>query len=242
MPEMADRKRAFDTFEFTLVDTHEVAPLNKHLRLAMPAGKDLVFHAGQYVQLFIPHDGGVRRKAYSIASSPFHKDYIDLCVTLVAGGISSTYLHQMKVGDRIQGMAPLGHFLIKDESRDFVFIATGSGVAPFRAMIHDLLHRHFTKNLYLVYGHRYEPDIIYRREWESLAAAHPTFKYLFTLSRDTAWKGERGYVQEKIAAFVPDLKEKSFFICGLNNMITAVNDRLLSLGVPKDQIHYERYD
>jgi ferredoxin-NADP reductase len=49
-------------------------------------------------------------------------------------------------------------------------------------------------------------------------------------------------VQEKIQNFVPDLKEKSYFICGLNNMITAVNDRLLSLGVPKEQIHFERYD
>jgi ferredoxin-NADP reductase len=54
--------------------------------------------------------------------------------------------------------------------------------------------------------------------------------------------GERGYVQEKIEKFVPALKEKNFFICGLNNMITAVNDRLLALGVPKEQIHFERYD
>lgn len=242
MPEPTDRKRAFDTFEFTLTESVEVSPGNKHMRLTMPIGKELVFHAGQYVQLFIPHEAGVRRRAYSIASSPFHKDYIELCVTLVTGGVSSTYLHSMKPGDRIQGMAPLGHFLIKDESRDFVFIATGSGVAPFRAMIHDLLHRNFKKNLYLVYGHRYEPDIIYRGEWEDLAAKNPNFKFLFTLSRDANWKGERGYVQEKIQNFVPDLKEKSYFICGLNNMITAVNDRLLSLGVPKDQIHFERYD
>jgi ferredoxin-NADP reductase len=49
-------------------------------------------------------------------------------------------------------------------------------------------------------------------------------------------------VQEKIEKFVPALKEKNFFICGLNNMITAVNDRLLALGVPKEQIHFERYD
>jgi NAD(P)H-flavin reductase len=66
------------------------------------------------------------------------------------------------------------------------------------------------------------------------------FHPLFTLSRDLNWKGERGYVQEKIAGFVPNLKEKAYYICGLNNMITAVNDRFLSLGVPKEQIFFER--
>jgi ferredoxin-NADP reductase len=242
MPDTPQRKRAFDTYDLTLVDTREIAPRNKHLRFALPAGKELGFHAGQYAQLFIPHEGGVRRRAYSIASSPWHSDYFELCVTLVDGGISSTYLHNMKVGDKIQGMVPLGHFLIKDESRDFVFIATGSGVAPFRAMIHDMAHRNLPRDLYLIYGHRYEPDIIYRQEWEDLAKRYSRFHPLFTLSRDTNWKGERGYVQEKIAGFVPNLKEKAYYICGLNNMITAVNDRLLSLGVPKEQIFFERYD
>lgn len=242
MPDQPERKRPFETYDLTLVESRELVPHNKHMRFALPAGKSLRFHAGQYAQLFIPHEGGVRRRAYSIASSPWHPDYFELCVTLVDGGVSSTYLHNMKVGDTIQGMAPLGHFLIKDESRDFVFIATGSGVAPFRAMIHDLVHRQSPRELYLIYGHRYEGDIIYRSEWEDLARRHPRFHPLFTLSRDTQWKGERGYVQEKIAGFVPALKEKNFYICGLNNMITAVNDRLLSLGVPKEQIHFERYD
>jgi NAD(P)H-flavin reductase len=109
-------------------------------------------------------------------------------------------------------------------------------------MIHDQLAKKTPKHLYLIYGHRYEADILYRREWEAVAKEHSNFQYLFTLSRDTGWTGEKGYVQEKIEKFVPAVKEKNYFICGLNNMITAVNDKLLSLGVPKEQIHFERYD
>jgi ferredoxin-NADP reductase len=224
------------------MESKELTPGNKVLRFTLPAGKELNFKAGQYVQLFVPHEAGVRRRAYSIASSPYHRDYFELCVTLVDGGISSTYLHRMKPGDTIQGMAPLGHFGIKDETRDFVFISTGSGVAPFRAMIHDLWHRGVQRDIFLLYGHRYEGDILFRAEWETLARSNPRFKYLFTLSRDTNWKGERGYVQTKVEGFVPDLNRKDFYICGLNNMIVGVNQKLASLGVSKDRIHYERYD
>ena len=237
-----EKKRSFATYDLTLVESVELTPGNKSLRFTLPEGKPLHFKAGQYVQLFIPHEAGIRRRAYSIASSPFHEDYFELCVTLVDGGISSTYLHHMKPGETIQGMAPLGHFVIKDESRDFCFVSTGSGVAPFRAMIHDLIHKGCQKNIFLIYGHRYEQDLLYRDEWEDLAGANPRFHPLFTLSRDTKWTGERGYVQTKIASFVPEVKEKDYYICGLNNMITGVNEALLSLGVPKEQIHYERYD
>lgn len=238
----AERKRAFDTYDLLVGSTEEVTPRNKHIRFDVQGGKKLHFKSGQFAQIFVPHEGKVRRTSYSIASSPSHEDYFELCVTLVDGGVSSTYLHNLKVGDKVQAMAPLGTFTLKDESKDFVFISTGSGVAPFRSMIHDLLSRGTAKNIYLVYGHRFEPDLLYRREWENLAKANPNFRCTFTLSRDTNWKGPRGYVQDQIAGFVPDPASKNHFICGLNNMITAVNDKLLSLGVPKEQIHFERYD
>lgn len=239
-----EKKRAFDTYEVTVEQADLVTPRNKHLRFRLPAGKELNFKAGQFMQMFIPTaEGKPRRTSYSIASAPTHKEYFELCVTLVNGGTSSGFLHALKKGDKLQAMGPLGTFTFKDEGRDSVFIATGSGIAPFRSMINDLLEKKTSLNLYLVFGNRYDPDIIYQKEWEALAKAHPNFKALFTLSRGTdAWKGERGYVQEKIAGFVPDLAGKNFYICGLVNMINAVQEKLLSLGVPKERIHFERYD
>lgn len=237
-----EKKRAFDTYDLVVRSTEEITPRNRHIRFDLQGGKTLSFKAGQFAQIFVPHEGKIRRTSYSIASSPQHVDHFELCVTLVDGGVSSTFLHGLRPGDRVQAMAPLGTFTLKDESRDMVFVSTGSGVAPFRSMIQDQLAKGTKRNLYLIYGHRYEPDLLYRREWEETARRSPNFKALFTLSRDTAWTGPRGYVQEHIEKFVPAPREKNYFICGLNNMITAVNDRLLSLGVPKEQIHFERYD
>jgi ferredoxin-NADP reductase len=237
-----EKKRAFETYELTLAESTDLAPREKNLLFKLPAGKTLHFKAGQFAQLFIPNGDKVKRTAYSIASSPQRTDGFELCVTHVDGGVSSTYLHNMKVGDKIQGMAPLGTFVLKDESRDFVFVSTGSGIAPFRSMIGDLSARGVPKNMTLLYGHRYEPDLLYRTEWESLQKANPRFKYYPTLSRDTAWTGAKGYVQTHIENAVPDPKSANYYICGLNNMITAVNEKLLSLGVPPAQIHFERYD
>lgn len=235
-------KRAFETYDLSVEAADAVTPRNKHLRFRLAPGKELHFKAGQFMQMFIPlPDGKVRRSSYSIASSPKDPSSFELCVTLVDGGKSSTYLHNLKPGDRIQGMGPLGTFHFFPDGKDSVFVATGSGIAPFRSMIHDQLEKKAPQNLHLIFGNRFEEDIIYRKHWEELAAANPHFKAHFTLSR-ADWKGLKGYVQDHLEDTVPDLRNKNFYICGLKNMIDAVEHKLLSAGVPKEQIHFERFD
>lgn len=236
-----EKKRPFDTYDLIVEEAVELTPRNKGLRFRIQGGKTINFKAGQYAQMFIPHEGKFRRTPYSIASAPTHKDFFELCVTLVDGGVSSTFLHGLKVGDKIQAMAPLGLFTFKDQGRDSVFIATGSGIAPFRSMINDLLDKKTPLNLYLLNGNRYEPDIIYRKEWEDKEKAYKNFKAYFTLSR-ADWKGPKGYVQDKVQEAVPEPAKKNYYICGLVNMINGVQEKLLSLGVPKEQIYFERYD
>jgi ferredoxin-NADP reductase len=235
-------KRAFEAFDLTVEVSESVTPRNKHLKFRLPPGKELHFKAGQFVQMFIPlPDGKTKRTSYSVASSPKDATSFELCVTLVDGGTSSPYLHKLKVGDMIHGMGPLGKFHFEEDGRDSVFVATGSGIAPFRSMIQDQVERGTRGELRLIFGNRFEDDIIYRKEWEDLARTQPRFKPLFTLSR-ADWKGPKGYVQDQIEGFVPDPKSRNFYICGLKNMIDAVEQKLQALGVPPAQIHFERYD
>jgi len=239
-----ERKRPFEIYDTVVEEAVDLTPRNKGLRFRLPPGKVLNFRAGQFAQMFIrvkaDKEPPIRRTSYSIASPPQHKDFFELCVTLVEGGVSSTYLHNLKAGDRIQAMAPLGTFSLQ-AGRDSVFVATGSGIAPFRSMILDQIANKTSQKLFLLFGNRYEEDIIYRREWEKLARENPRFRYFFTLSR-ADWSGPKGYVQDKIQEFVADVQNKNFYICGLVKMINAVQEKLLSLGVPQDQIHFERYD
>ena len=237
-------ERAFETYETTVEVADLVTPRNMHLRFRLPAGKEMHFKAGQFVQIFVPQPDKPRRTSYSIASAPQDGHSFELCVTHVDGGKSSGYLHSLKVGDKVTAMGPLGKFTQPDPlPRDTVFIATGSGIAPFRSMIHDLLAKKTTRTLYLVFGNRFDGDVIYQKEWEKLAAENKNLKVLFTLSRPSEkWTGPKGYVQDKIAEFVPAPAAKDFYICGLSPMINAVQEKLLSLGVPKEQIHFEKFD
>jgi len=122
------------------------------------------------------------------------------------------------------------------------------------------------KDIWMVYGTRNESELYYRDEFEALAARKPNFHYLPTLSRaDDSWKGLRGYVQEHVARIVeeraarfgaplpapppdPDLlpAELKFdiyaYICGLNNMVAGVREKLASYGWRRKQIVFERYD
>lgn len=240
-----EKKRSFETYEVTVEVADLVTPRNKHLRFRFPADREIHFKAGQFIQLFIPIQGEEkpRRTSYSIASAPEHTHFFDLCVTHVEGGKSSTYLHNLKVGDKVTVLGPLGKFTLPEPvDRDVVFIATGSGIAPFRAMIQHLNFQNFAKDMYLIYGNRFDGDIIYQKDWEQLAAEKKNFKLCLTLSRPEKWAGAKGYVQDQIESFVPDVKNKHFFICGLSPMINAVNQKLLSLGVPATQIHFEKFD
>lgn len=237
-------ERSFGTYETTIEVAKLVTPRNMHLKFKLPPGKEIHLKAGQFVQVFVPQPDKPRRTSYSVSSAPQHTDSFELCVTKVEGGKSSTYLHNLKPGDKVTVMGPLGKFTQPDPlPRDVVYVATGSGIAPFRSMISDVLAKKTPRAMYLLFGNRFDEDVIYKDEWEKIAATNKNFKYFFTLSKPSAnWKGAKGYVQEKIAEFVPNPAEKDFYICGLSPMINAVQEKLLALGVPKEQIHFEKFD
>jgi len=130
--------------------------------------------------------------------------------------------------------------------RDTVFIATGTGIAPFRSMLHWLLaesDRHQGRQLWLLFGARREQDIYYREEFENLAAAHANFHFLPTLSRASAeWTGLRGYVQEHLPQIIGARTDMHAYICGLAKMVKANRELLKSLEWDRTAIRYERYD
>ena len=147
---------------------------------------------------------------------------------------------------RLSCQGPFGDFILRPPLRDTIFIATGTGVAPFRGMLHWLLadeSRHQDKNLSLVFGNRTEKDIYYHDEFLRLAGEHANFHYLPTLSRGEAeWQGLRGYVQEHISAIAQGRTDMHAYVCGLDKMVKANRDLLKGLGWDRKSILYEKYD
>jgi len=235
-------------YDARLVKSELLSDRTKHLEFVVDELERFEFTPGQFVSVKEPRpDGKQITRAYSIASPPRGDNTFDLCLNRVDEGFMSNYLCDIEVGTTVHFHGAHGHFVLRPEPKDSVFIATGTGIAPFRGMVQWLFadeSRHKGREFWLVYGTRYEHDTYYRHEFEAIAKKHPNFHYTITLSRgDETWKGARGYVQDHVKEIVGQRKDMEVYICGLNAMVSA-NRKLLKedLGWDRKQIVYERYD
>jgi ferredoxin-NADP reductase len=237
----------FQTFTARLIRSVALSEFTKHLEFEMKGIARFGFVAGQWLSFKTNKpDGEEIIRAYSIASPPEDNNKFALCLNRVQDGFMSNFLCDMKEGDEINCQGPFGDFILRPPMRDTVFIATGTGIAPFHSMLHWLLSdesRHQGKQLYLIFGNRTERDIYYHDEFLGLAAKHPHFHYMPTLSRGGPdWQGLRGYVQEHVPAIVQNRTDMHAYICGLDKMVKANRDLLKSLGWDRKSILYEKYD
>ena len=238
-------KIAPQNFEVTVHNIRDLGNETKHFELFYDPGKTMDFIPGQFVSVYYPHPGGkIVRRAYSIASSPNVKNHFDLCLKLIPTGTVTPWFWNFNEGERFKVQGPLGKFVLPDTiDFDIVFVATGTGLAPFRSMIQTLLPAGFKRKIGLIFGVRYDNAIPYHEEWLALEKQYANFTYIPTISRPSSeWKGETGYVQTKIEKFFPDAAGKQVYICGLNDMIQAVLDACLKVGFPKEKVIFERYD
>jgi ferredoxin-NADP reductase len=238
---------AFQNHTARLVDATSLSDFTKHLEFEITGAPRFGFVPGQWLSLKHTKPGGEEiTRAYSIASPPADNNRFALCLNRVQDGYMSNFLCDMKVGEEVLAQGPFGDFILRPPMRDTVFIATGTGIAPFRAMLHWLLAdpaRHEGKGLWLVFGNRTEKDIYYHDEFVRLAAAHGNFHYLPTLSRgDAGWTGLRGYVQQHVPEVARNSSDMHAFICGLDKMVKANRELLKDMGWDRKSIRYEKYD
>jgi ferredoxin-NADP reductase len=237
----------FQTLTARLIRSVPLSEQTKHLEFETLNIPRFGFVAGQWLSLKANKaDGEEITRAYSIASPPADDNRFALCLNRVQDGFMSNFLCDMKEGAEITCQGPFGDFILRPPLRDTLFIATGTGIAPFRSMLHWLLadpSRHEGRQLWLLFGSRYEKNIYYHDEFLRLAQAHANFHYLPTLSRGgPEWKGLRGYVQEHVLDIVKGHTDLHAYICGLDKMIKANRELLKSLGCDRKAIRYERYE
>ncbi|MEY4874969.1 MAG: hypothetical protein RI955_570 [Bacteroidota bacterium] len=215
--------------------------------IEFPEVENFDFTPGQFVTMDLPiHEKkNLRWRSYSIASEPNGTNKIELVIVLAENGAGTTYLFDhIKEGMDVPMRGPLGKFLLHHPvEEDICFIATGTGIAPFRSMIKDFYRTGKPyKNIYMIFGTRVETDILYRAEMEQLEKDMPNFKFIPVLSRgDENWKGEKGYVHPVYEKMFADKRPCKFMLCGWTAMINEAKDRLLAMGYGKESVHYELY-
>ncbi|MBM3724399.1 MAG: oxidoreductase [Acidobacteria bacterium] len=226
-----------------LAGCRDLAPGVRHFDFDVEGVEQLAFTPGQFVSLTHDFDGREITRAYSIAAPP-RGNRLELCLNLVEGGRFSTFLFGLRPGDTVHVANILGTFVWRQPSNS-ILVATGTGIAPMRAMLGELGLRGWDREVHLIFGARYERGLLYRAEFEALAAREARFRFTPTVTRPGAeWTGRVGRVQPLLleALSGTELARPHVYVCGLREMVDDVRAHLKGLGIDRRQIIYEKYD
>ncbi|HMJ46994.1 MAG TPA: FAD-binding oxidoreductase [Ferruginibacter sp.] len=223
--------------------------------IQVPELEKFDFKPGQFVTLDLPiHDKLSKRlRSYSIASMPDTTNVFELCIVLLEGGEGTSYLfNDVVVGSELKLRGPVGVFVLPPViEKDIFLVCTGTGIAPFRSMLHFMAKNPVPhKDINLIFGSRRKINLLYYDELQQLAKEIPGFHYLPTLSREE-WEGRSGYVHDIYEQILIEKKfsengemkfpPASFYLCGWKNMIDEAKQRILAMGYDRKAIHQELY-
>jgi len=202
------------------------------------------FLPGQFVTLDLPiHEKPNKRwRSYSISSWPDGSNVFELVIVLDQRGAGTPYLFDLTIGSEVSLRGPQGVFTIKEPlDKDVFMICTGTGIAPFRSMVHHIKNTNIPhQNIYLIFGCRTKDSLLYYEEMKKLESAIPGFHYIPTLSREQ-WDGNTGYVHPIYESLCMERKPAIFFLCGWKGMIDDAKKTITEMGYDRKAIHQEIY-
>jgi len=229
------------SYQAKLLGSREVGPNTRHFEfeaLDWSGG----FVPGQFLSLTHQIGEDEITRAYSIASPPEGKKFA-LCANLVPDGRFSPYLFAMEPGDEVSFKGPYGAFILRKQLSDSILVATGTGIAPFRAMLLGQLRQHPEHRFTLIFGVRHEEGLLYHDEFVQLAKECGNFDYRPTLTRlPETWTGRTGRVQAHVLEAMGERRDMDVYICGLREMVDDLRARLKETGLDRKKIIYEKYD
>lgn len=220
----------------------EIVNMSDTVRLfKIELDREISFKAGQFVNVSFEEDGERMMKSYSIASAPSLTNELELCIKLVENGRVTPKLFHKKEGDQVNIKGPLGMFTLDNSKKDkLVFIGTGTGIAPLRSMIFDLLEKNSSKEITLIFGCRFENEILFQKDFESLEEEHPNFRFIKIVSKPSDnWQGRTGHVQDNFD--IIDIMNSEAYLCGLPLMVEGAVDKLKELGMNNEDIKHEKF-
>jgi Na+-transporting NADH:ubiquinone oxidoreductase subunit F len=197
-------------------------------------------------------------RAYSMANTP-SEELLRFTIRIatpppgagedIPPGIGSSYIFNLKKGDRVTLSGPYGEFFVRDTDREMCFIGGGAGMAPMRSHIFDQLLRINTRRrITFWYGARSHNEMIYDEEFRKLDEQFDNFTYTVALSEplpEDHWEGPVGFIHQvaydRYLSKHEDPSEIEYYLCGPPMMLQAVNQMLDSLGVDEDMIAYDQF-
>jgi Na+-transporting NADH:ubiquinone oxidoreductase subunit F len=197
-------------------------------------------------------------RAYSLANPPSEKNILRFNVRIAtpppiiseaSPGVGSSYIFNLKPGDRVTLSGPYGEFFVKETDREMCFIGGGAGMAPLRShILHQLNTLKTKRKISFWYGARSKMELFFEEEFKELEKEYENFEFHVALSHpkpEDDWKGMTGLIhqclQDNCLSKHDDPTEIEYYLCGPPMMVDAIEDALDSLGVEPEMIAYDKF-
>jgi ferredoxin-NADP reductase len=217
-------------------------------------GEPTPFEPGQYMTIGVFADGKLWQRPYSVASPPrvAGEEGYEFYVRLVPIIRFTSLLWRLPVGHGMRMIGPKGKFLLEpDDDRTHVYVSTGTGIAPFIAMIRETMAARKPRQTVVLHGCSFENELGYREQLESWQAeASYPLRYVPTISRpadprNATWAGRTGRVEHVVGGLCEELRLRPdrtvVYICGNPEMIINVERELMHRGFPEFHVKKELY-
>lgn len=228
-------------FKRAKIIKHENPSTTFH-RLWLQPEEKLEYHAGQFIAVKVAEK---KINDYSIASAPKSDGQFELIIDIKPGHEGSYFTHELREGDYIDFMGPMGHFQFHkdDGAEELVFKATGSGLAPIKAMIEQLLwYDKEQRQMRLFFGLRDCDDIFMHQYFAEFDQDYENFDFVPCMSKpDEFWHGKCGHITDLLKEYYQDGSKLGVYMCGNPRMVQEAAGILKEIGTPKERIYYEAF-
>ena len=228
-----------------VVEKTLLTPDVMRIKIKLPSAQRLQFLAGQYLEILLPED---KRRAFSIASTPQCEDVIELHIRHVeGGGFTGWVFDELKERDILRIEAPLGTFFIRNDQTDrsMILMGGGTGFAPLKSMIEDLLAHHDKRPLHLFWGVRNHAELYMHEQALQWADENDHIQYTSALSEPDNGNQDgafTGFVHEAVLHHYPELSTFDIYMSGPPLMIDAGRAAFLENGAEQRRIFFDSFE
>ena len=247
--EIPEELFSIQEFQARVTDIEDLTADIKRLELTLLDPETISFTPGKYIQLQAPAYGKNSDpvyRAYSLASDPRKQDRVEIIVRLVPDGICTTWVFEiLEQNDNVIFNGPYGDFQLNyDSDREMIFIAGGSGMAPFCSILDDMKHRQIDRRTNYFFGAKTEGDLFYLDRMKEYEKELANFHFVPALSEpapEDNWDGETGLITDVVGSHYDDCSDKEAYLCGSPGMIDACIKVLTDRGLQEDRIFYDKF-
>jgi len=196
------------------------------------------FLPGQYVNIDVPGSG--QHRSYSFSSAP-GQSKVSFLIKRIPGGVMSTWLDSAQPGNKLELIGPLGSFYLRAVERPLLFLAGGTGLAPFLSMLEVLARTDSQQKIHLIYGVTRDLDLVLVDAIEAYLAKLPNFTYTTVMADTDSTHPRKGWVTQHMPAEALNDGDVDVYLCGPPPMVDAVRKHFDDNGVKPNSFHYEKF-